>query len=378
VIADPRPPGAPRRVWRDYVLVVVAGGFTIAEALLRTDVLWRWANLVIGLTLIALLPYRRTFPLAVAATCFATGAVLSVGQLATGAEESGYYGMAVIITSLYAVVRWGSGREAVIGVAISLVTATIAVIADSETLSDVIGGFATLVVIIAVGFAVRSQRAARQRAFEQVRAAEREHLARDLHDTVAHHVTAIAVRAQAGIAVAATQPDAALDALRVIEAEAVRTLGAMRGVVGVLRRDEPAERAPVPTLDDLHRLRAPADSGGPRVDVSIADDARDVGEAAATAVFRIAQESLTNVRRHAKHATRVDVSVTGDEIDDRRVIRVRIADDGDPVDRTAGTGYGIVGMIERAELLGGTCTAGPADTRGWIVTASFPADGSSS
>ena len=89
---------------------------------------------------------------------------------------------------------------------------------------------------------------------EQVKLLERERLARDLHDTVAHHVSAMAIRAQAGLATMATQPDAAGEALRVIEAEASLALAEMRTMVRVLRRDVPADLAPSPVIADIERL----------------------------------------------------------------------------------------------------------------------------
>lgn len=371
VLAEPNVPGAPRRVWRDWVLV--AGGWTgiVLEALFRDDVMWRWPTLVLGIVLVGLIPLRRTYPLRVALAAFGVMLVLSVGQLVTGAPTSGYHSMSVIIVVLYSLARWASGRDMLVGGAVVLGTSTVAVIADSEDLGEVIGGYTVVSIVVAVGLAVRFRGAARRRELEQVRAAEREHLARDLHDTVAHHVSAIAIRAQAGLAVAPTRPEAAIDALRVIEAEASRTLGEMRAMVGVLRRDEPAQLAPTPELADLHGLTAPA-GDGPRVDVSIANGLGDVGPTVATALFRIAQESVTNARRHARHATNIAVTVTADG----GIVRLRVADDGDTVGayRESG-GYGIVGMAERAELLGGRLTAGPLPGRGWAVVAELPLDG---
>lgn len=106
----------------------------------------------------------------------------------------------------------------------------------------------------ALGAAFRYRASARMRELDQVKLLERERLARDLHDTVAHHVSAIAIRAQAGLATSVLQPDAATDALHVIEAEASRTLAEMRSMVRVLRRNEPADLAPSPGITDLEQL----------------------------------------------------------------------------------------------------------------------------
>ncbi|MFC7592986.1 sensor histidine kinase [Nonomuraea antimicrobica] len=231
---------------------------------------------------------------------------------------------------------------------------------------------------VALGGAFRYRARARMRELDQVKLLEREQLARDLHDTVAHHVSAMAIRAQAGIATAAANPgaaaDAAVDALRVIEAEASRTLAEMRTMVRVLRRDESSapELAPHPRLDDLRRL-AGRPRVGPSVEVEIEGEVDDLAPSVGTALYRIAQESVTNARRHARHATRIEVSVAADDAS----VRLRVTDDGDstagrPV---AASGYGLLGMIERAGLLGGTCEAGPNPGRGWTVTAVLPRTG---
>src|SRR5690606_21745829 len=132
-----------------------------------------------------------------------------------------------LLLNLYALVRWASGRDIAVGSAVVMTSATVCVISDYTGVGDTIGGYAVLGITAAIGLAIRFRGRARQRELEGVRSAERERLARDLHDTVAHHVSAIAIRAQAGIAVAPTRPDAAVDALRVIEAEASRTLAEM-------------------------------------------------------------------------------------------------------------------------------------------------------
>lgn len=367
VLGEPRAPGATSRTRRDTALVAVASVGATVEAALRPDVPWRWPTLAVLLVLFLLLPWRREQPLAVMASCFAVMNVFSVVNLATDREPpAGLDTMGVLLLAFYAVCRWASGREVVAGVVIALTTAAIGITANYTGVSDAIGGFIVLGITVAVALAVRFRDRAQRREIEQVRFVERAQLARDLHDTVAHHVSAIAIRAQAGLAVAATRPEAALEALRIIDAEAGRTLAEMRAMVGVLRQDQPAELAPVPTLTDLEGL-AGHPPGAPPVEVSVAP--ADVAPAVAAAVFRIAQEAVTNARRHARHATRIVVSVTGD--DDR--IELRVADDGDPVDhRRAAPGYGLRGMTERAELLGGSCSAGPSHPRGWAVEAALP------
>jgi signal transduction histidine kinase len=200
---------------------------------------------------------------------------------------------------------------------------------------------------------------------------EREQLARELHDTVAHYVSAIAVRAQAGRTLAATQPAAAVDALEVIEEAASRTLTELRAIVGALRDGDEADLAPQRGVADIARLASAAD--GPRVDVELSGDLEGLQPILGAAVYRIAQESITNAVKHARHATRIEVRVSGD----RDCVRLTVRDDGDPA--PSGTdpaaGYGLAGMSERAALLGGTLEAGPGAGSGWTVTAVLPRSG---
>jgi signal transduction histidine kinase len=105
------------------------------------------------------------------------------------------------------------------------------------------------------------------------------------------------------------------------------------------------------------------------VHVRVADELGPLAPTTATALFRLAQESVTNARRHARGATRVDVSVDPTESG----VRLRVHDDGTPAPYPH-AGYGLAGMVERATLLGGACTAGPDPAGGWTVDATLPTD----
>ncbi|MEV5896866.1 sensor histidine kinase [Nonomuraea fuscirosea] len=376
---EPRPPGAPRRVWRDWALVGLLTLAIVLEGTLRTDLLWRPLSIVYPLVMLPTLLWRRTCPLACLAVPVVTTGLI---QHLTGADPAETASVAYMVILLYALSRWGSGREMALGLGLitaavttSTLTGQIATIPGRLAASDVIGAFTVVFAAFALGGAFRYRARARARELDQVKLLEREQLARDLHDTVAHHVSAMAIRAQAGIATAATHPDAAIDALRVIEAEASRTLAEMRAMVRVLRRDrapgggDMPELAPNPHLADLEQL-AGRPKVGPAVEVLIDGDLDGVPPSVGAAVYRIAQESVTNARRHARHATRIEVRVAADDSS----VRLRVSDDGDSTaTRAAPTpGYGLLGMIERADLLGGTCEAGPNPGRGWTVTAVLP------
>lgn len=367
--SEPSVADAPRRVWRDAVLVAVLVPLAILEVVVRDDITYRWPSFAVALLGIALLPWRRTRPLLVVCLVFGATLVLDIPWIIQGGDAPGLYTMGCVLLVAYALLRWGSGCDAVVGLAVMLAVATVSAVWDYNSLSETIAGFAIFLATIALGLALRYRTRARVSKLDTIRALERESLARDLHDTVAHHVSAIAIRAQAGLATAATDPGAAVEALKVIDAEASRTLSDMRTIVRGLRRDHPAELMPLPQIADVRDL-ALATPGGPAVHVHLDGDPATVPAPVSTAAYRMVQESITNARRHARRASRIDVLVRTDDV----AVTVQVTDDGEPGPRTS-SGFGIVGMIERAQRLGGTCTAGPLGGRGWAVTAVLPLDG---
>ena len=368
LLEEPRPAAPPVRVWRDWALLAVVAVSGVLEGVLREDLPLRVLSVVLAVGLAPLLLWRRTHPLVVVAIVFGVPAVIDIGLIVADEPAIDMYSMLYVLLLPYSLFRWGSGREAVAGLGIILVPATMALVFSWTGAAEAVGGVGVLTAAFALGWAVRSQHDARERRLEQVKSEERVLLARELHDTVAHHVSAIAVQAQAGRALAATTPSAPLEALEVIEVEASRTLAEMRAMVRVLRNEAPVDYAPQPGVADLERLSG-ASPAGPRVEVRVSGDLA-LPAAIDAAVFRIAQEAVTNALRHARNATLVDVHVAGDPSTVSLVVR----DDGDPApaDPVAETGFGITGMVERALLLGGACRAGPCPGRGWAVSATLP------
>ncbi|NUS02708.1 MAG: sensor histidine kinase, partial [Nonomuraea sp.] len=306
---EPRPPDPPVRVWRDWVLVGVLGPAAVVEGVLRPDLPWRVIATTLTVALVPTLLWRRTRPLLMAAIVFG---VTTLAPLLMHGQSLETYSLAFVIILLYALFRWGSGRETVIGLAGGLVSICLSLVSGRMTAGEIVPAFAVMFSAVALGVAFRYRAGARLRELDQVKLLEREQLARDLHDTVAHHVSAMAIRAQAGLATAASEPGAATDALRVIEAEASRTLAEMRAMVRVLRRNEQVELTPGRHVDDLRRL-AGRPRVGPSVEVEIADGLGDLPPSVGAALYRIAQESVTNARRHARHATHIAVRVAADD-----------------------------------------------------------------
>ncbi|GAA0225479.1 hypothetical protein GCM10010492_24610 [Saccharothrix mutabilis subsp. mutabilis] len=234
---------------------------------------------------------------------------------------------------------------------------------------QVLAGTILLVLSVGTGLYFRArdrERATTLRAeVAAAQHAERMALARELHDVVAHYVTGIVVHAQAAQAV----PAAAQEVLPIIAQSGNEALTAMRRLVGTLRGSE-TDAAPAATSDLADDVRQVVAQSGQPVRLSL-DLPSEVPPSLGRSVLRLVQESLTNTRKHAEGVTAVDVSVAVDG----GVVHVVVADDGRapkaaPVGGSGG--FGLVGMRERVELLGGTFAAGQRPAGGWEVRAALP------
>nr|WP_241267379.1 histidine kinase [Streptomyces scabichelini] len=365
---EPRPPDAPARVRRDWALLAAGLGGVVLEATLRENVVWRPVAVVLAVWLCLLPLWRRTHPLAMVTLAFGSVILLQLASLvAAPGEPVGLNTGAIVLVLVYALPRWGSGREIVLGGAVILATFALCAVTDDTPAAEQVGGFVFLSLPGLIGAAVRFWGTARERQLEQVRSREREQLARELHDTVAHHVSAMVIIAQAGRVLAGPDRSAAVDALEGVEEEGARTLEEMRAMVAALRdRGVGAELAPPAGVADLERLvRTPG--GRLRVDLGLDGELDALPPAVDAAVYRIVQESVTNALRHAFDATEVVVRVAAE----RHMVRVSVRDNGRRTGRGR-DGYGLTGLRERATLLGGTLRAGPGTDRGWHVEAELP------
>ncbi|WP_052685244.1 sensor histidine kinase [Lentzea aerocolonigenes] len=197
---------------------------------------------------------------------------------------------------------------------------------------------------------------------------ERIALARELHDVVAHHVTGMLVQAQAALEVSDDDPHAAHRLLPGIVRSGTEALGAMRRMVGTLRQGENDDATTDLAADVISAVERTRELGfETRLRIDLPDD---VPPELGRSVLRLVQESLTNVHKHAVSPTMIDVEIcrtTGG------ALRVIVADDGRPHELNQG-GYGLVGMRERVDLLGGLFSAGPREN-GWQVLAELPLKG---
>ncbi|QES43869.1 two-component sensor histidine kinase [Streptomyces venezuelae] len=296
---------------------------------------------------------------------------------------------------MYAAVVYGTpaaARRIPITSGVITVAMTVAFLAWWQDPQAVLLGVATAIVAFtpaATGVLVRNHReataAAKLRAeqtallaeMDRVQAvgAERARMARELHDMVANHLSAIAIHSTAALSL--DDPKTSQDALAVIRENSVEGLAEMRRLIGILRdQTGDLEPAAAPTLDGLAALVAGARTNG--LDVTL-DDARPADGAklpapVELAAYRIVQESLTNALKHASPGL-VTVTLTQQP----RALTVRVTSPyGDPAGpRAPGSGAGLVGMRERTDLLGGTFEAGPESTpdgKVWSVFATLPVD----
>ncbi|MEV4249660.1 sensor histidine kinase [Streptosporangium canum] len=232
-------------------------------------------------------------------------------------------------------------------------------------------GFLALTALLAAGVllawlagtAIRQRREYGDAVRVHAVTAERLRIARDVHDMVAHSIGSIAIQAGAGSRVIDTRPDQARDALNAIEVTSRETLKGLRQMLGVLRRPD----APPAGLADLDRVTSTAIAAGVQVDVRWQGERRPLPAAVDQSAFRIVQEAVTNVVRHAD-ATRCRVSIgcAGEELS------VEIVDDGRGDSASESKGYGIAGMRERVALLNGHFSAGPRPEGGFSVAARLP------
>ncbi len=362
VVRNAGEPGAVLRPLSDlgnlgYVLLVVGGAVVAVRR--------RWPVAVFGVTALAsLVYYALDFP-----------------------DGPGWLGLFV---ATYTLTTLGDGRRSLVtagaGIAV-LATCWLVSATDVEppaAIGWVFFRIGASVMSAALGESVRSRRFIAAEALARAEQAERTReeeararvdeerlrIAREVHDTVAHAIAIINVQAGVTAHVLDKLPERARETLEAIEQTSSRALQEMRTILGVLRDDHDG-RVPHPGLGQIGELAAKAREAGLDVDVEASPSPPPVPSAVGSAVYRILQESITNVIRHVG-PTRVTVALDYGE----DTVEVRVTDAGRP-GNTAGArrdepGRGILGMRERCQLLGGELDAGPLPGGGFAVTARLP------
>ncbi|WP_454728320.1 sensor histidine kinase [Cellulosimicrobium protaetiae] len=348
--------------------------------------------LVSPLALVLLVPR----PVVAVAVSVAAVSVFLVAGYAWGPALAGPVGVLVGVLLSGPAER---ARRVAWGGAVLLAGAVVAAAAlrpDAPPRATLLGGAAWTVVVLLVAGAIRdrSARIAAAREAEQVARAERERtavaderlrIAREVHDVLAHSLSAITVQAGVGLHLLDRDPDQARSALTAIRTTSTEALDEVRAVLGVVRgeprTDGPAvdDGAPlVPTWDlaALPRLARLAEGGGLTVALTVDPATAGLPDRLAGVVYRVVQEALTNVRRHARDATRVDARVDVEGFTKRadgtrpgdaeahrsrgsRLVTVTVTDDGTTASSVPEPGYGLRGMRERVESVGGSLVAGP-------------------
>ena len=238
----------------DWLLVAAFEAAALIEGIARPELSGRLYVILLAMAVIPALLWRRSHPLPAVLVGFGAAGLLAAVQLATGTTDLGPSSMMVVLILLYSLVRWGAGREIVQGLIWVIAMVVLGMYAAKAGLPDLIGGSLLLLLIVSLAAVFRARADLAQRQRLEIRNQERLALARELHDTVAHHVSAIAVQAQAGGVVVHAQPAQAAQVLATIEAEATRTLAEMRAMVRVLREDGWDTYAPRPGVGDLAAL----------------------------------------------------------------------------------------------------------------------------
>jgi signal transduction histidine kinase len=297
-------------------------------------------------------------------------------------QGSGWVGLMIAVYSLGAHTSGRPRTRAAATIAVVITALLVAGLVDDQIgPGSVIGSGITLTTAFVLGdnlqrrrqaisdLAERAERAERERdllAREKV-TEERTRIARELHDVVAHSVSVMIIQAGAARRTIHADPDAAIAAMTTIEGSGRDAMTELRRVLGVLRQADPADLAPQPSIGSLPDLLGGEDDLPIRLD--LADDLGALPSAVELAGYRVVQEALTNVRRHAGPVTKVDVRLC--RVDDRLVIE--IADDGrGAAADQAPEGFGLVGMRERISTVGGTLDVGPHRGGGWRVRAEIP------
>jgi signal transduction histidine kinase len=366
---------------RRFDLLLVAGLLLPVIAILvgGADPWWT----VLAVAQIVPLVWRRHHPAAV----FAAVALASAAQVVV--IDSPIWGQVAFPVAMYSVARFGTAVRAGGALGVSVAAAAVATVDWSGSLaltrSTFLPNFGFITALVVTAWALgtmgrvreahiatltdRAEQAERiaQREVELAAQDERARIAREMHDVVAHGLSVIVVQADGARYAAAKDPGVAVATLATIGTAGRDALQEMRRMLGLLRTGDTGVR-PQPALADLPHLVEEARVAGTAVDAVLPDPVPEVPEGVGLAAYRIVQEALTNVRKHAGPGATVTVAV--------RVaanVEIEVSDDGRGAAASDdGRGHGLLGMRERAAVHGGTVRAGPRTGGGYAVSARIP------
>ncbi|MFC5280977.1 sensor histidine kinase [Arcanobacterium canis] len=344
-----------------------------------------FALVIIGIVVSCAMVFRRTSPVRSAGVIYACMIVRFIAS-----PTDLIISDLAILFALWTVVAYGPLVVRVAAIVSAIIGGILLTIARIGLLSppDLIIFFLlaeSLIIIVATTGAIRrmrldkiktvvldAHRAKREaeRESELAVVEERNRIARDMHDVVAHTLTTVITQADGGLYAAKTNPQAAQKTLDLISHIARDALADMRAIIGVLRAgDDPASpRHPQPDVNDIPSLFDQVQEIGHRAEFHQVGDAYALPTGVGTSLFRICQEAITNSLKYGGD----DVGITGTLSWMPTAVTLEVLDDGPGVSITDGRGHGIIGMHERAGAFGGTVTTGAGKTGGFKVTARFP------
>jgi signal transduction histidine kinase len=360
----------------DAALAVALAGLVLSDVWTSGDYLTasKWIYVPAGLLMTLPLAWRRRAPLPVAAVVMGA---LVFESLAVGSAPTQDAPLVGWLLAIYSVAAHCDRAAALAGGAVSLGAGLVWMGIDDFFFPVVVFGGAWLAgrmvrqrevharVVEERSAALDRERLANARA---VAAEERAQIARELHDILSHSVSVMVVQAGAERMAQGSDRAATGETLEAIERTGRQALAEMRRLLGMLRvGGEPPAHAPQPTLGELDELVAQVREAGLPVELQVEGEPAALPPGIAVSAYRIVQEALTNVLKHAGPAqARVVVRYAGRELE------LEIADDGRGSAAIAGAGHGLVGMRERVALYGGDFDAGASNGGGFVVRARLP------
>lgn len=376
-----RPAHRPSRDRPSLSLVLLLGPPVLCAVAASHELLYNRSGVldwVLAAAVICPLLLRRRAPVAVFWFCWAVA-------MATWALDTVSFSEFAVLVALYTVaahrgLRYSLGAATAVELGVVLVAVRFAPAASVNDAFVILSGLAAAAFFL--GTTVRAQRRYlasiedRAQRLEQERAqqaqlaaaAERTRIAREMHDIVAHGLVVVVALSEAAAATTATDPEGARGKMLLAASTGRQSLAGMRRLLGVLRAEDGGDRAPQPDLGSLQALVDETRGTGLDVRLTETGDCTTLSAEAQTTLYRILQESLTNVVKHARDASRVDVVL----LRDGDLVGFSVTDDGRPSPGTdagaeARAGNGLTGIRERVAMFDGDLRAGPTPS-GWVVS----------
>jgi signal transduction histidine kinase len=371
------PSSWPKWPWiGDAIVLLIIEGVLVASVVVGDDPLWTlFAYQILYLPLLA----RRSYPYHVLAVVCTASFLFAV----FGGRVDGLLPVMVAVYSV-AVSRDRNGALLAVAAAeVFVVASSLSEHSISDKIASLIFQSGLVLAALFLGTTLRARRLhlktleerairleqERDQQAELAASRERNRIAREMHDIVAHSLSVIIALADGAVATVQRDPKVAGEAMEQVADTGRQALSEMRNLLGVLRSDEAASLAPQPGLSRLETLFEEVRMAGLPVSVTITGEPRALSSTQETTVYRFVQEGLTNVLKHARYPSRVWVTLDWEP----NALHLDVRDDGSVrTDSTGQEGLGLRGMQERLALFGGEMSAGPIQPHGWVTRGVLP------